>query len=307
MSCDIIVDGVLVKVRDYLWIVKGCYHPRNHVIALPRYGLDNTKIKEFDESYRIAREYGFILFDENLDMSIPAIPLNLVEYCLNPFNNDPRHLGVLGEKAWRLKQLIAEYGGIDLEYIGVTGSLLAKKVLPGLEVGDIDIIVRGREESIKAYRALRKLRANGILSSINSPVYRELEIQDPKTRLELMRKRVLEGLFDKTPYSIRLIPCLKQTEKTSRIKRLGWWTGTIEIVEPIQSYIMPYQYKIKVIGENSSQKPRVLISYRMRFSELPRGLILWVKGILEYHVDEGVLKLCPDHPGSKTRIQETTT
>ncbi len=306
VSHCIYVDGVIVKAKEYLWIVKGCHHEENRIIALPRYRLDGVKIKELAKSLEIARRYGFLVFNENLDALVPALPLDEIEYCLNPFNTSTLNLDDIGGTAWELKILLAREAGISLDSIGVTGSLLAKTVIPSIEAGDIDIVVRGTRESEKAYRALRRLREKGILSSVNSPVYRELEVQDEKTRHTLMKKRLLEGLYKNTPYSIRLIPCRKQQAITGRIKRLGWWEGVLEIIEHIQPYIMPYHYKIRVIRTNNPYKPTSLISYRMRFSELPLGLRLYVRGILEYHVGEGELKICPDHPGSKTLIQETT-
>ncbi len=307
MSQCIYVDGVIVRVRDYLWVVKGCFHGKNRVIALPRYGLDGVKVKEFARSLEIARKYEFMVYDEYLDLMVPAIPVEEIEYCLNPFNVDTTGLDGIGEKAWRLKLIIAERAGIGLESIGITGSLLAKKIIPRLESADIDIVVRGVEESKRVYSALRELRGEGVLSSINSPVHRELEVQDPKTRYTLMKNRLLEGLYENTPYSIRLIPCRRPHFPKNKIRRLGWWEGIIEIIEPIQPYIMPYQYRVRAIKTNSSYKPTSLISYRMRFSELPIGLRLYVKGVLEHHGGGGELKICPDQPGSMARILETMT
>ncbi len=289
-----------------MWMVKGCYHREGYVIALPRYKLDGYKIKELAKSFEIARSQGFLVFDENLDSLVPAIPVGEVEYCLDPFNTSTLGLGGIGETAWKLKLLLSRKAGVSLDSIGITGSLLAKTVVPGIRVGDIDIVVRGFEESRRVYEALRRLRDEGVLSSVNSPVYRELEVQNPKTRLELMKNRLLEGLYEDTPYSIRLIPCRRQQNTTSRIKRLGWWEGVIEVIEQTQPYIMPYQYRIHVVKTNTRYKPTGLISYRMRFSELPLGLRLYVRGILEYHEGEGELKICPDQPGSIARIQETT-
>ena len=288
-------------------MVKGCYHREDYVIALPRYRLNGAKIKELTKSFEIARRRGFLVFDEYLDSPVPAIPVKEIEYCLNPFNTSTLGLGDIGEAAWELKLLLSRKASVSLDSLGVTGSLLAKTVIPRLEAVDIDIVVRGIEESKRVYEVLRKLRDERLLSPVNSPVYRELEVQDLKTRHTLMKKRILEGLYKNIPYSIRLIPCRRQQAITSRIKRLEWWEGVIEIVEQIQPYIMPYQYRIHVVKTNSPYKPTSLISYRMRFSELPLGLRLYVRGILEYHTSEGELKICPDQPGSMTRIQETTT
>lgn len=301
------IDGVIVKARDHLWMVKGCFHGKNHVIALPRYGLNGDKIKELAKSLEIARGYGFIAYNEHLDLAVPAIPVDRIEQCLNPFNTDTRGLGRIGERAWELKLIIMRRAHVSSESIGITGSLLARTLIPGLEVVDIDIVVRGVEESRRVYRALGRLREEGVISPINSPVYRELEVQDPRTRYMLMKNRLLEGFYGNTPYSIRLIPCRRQQAFKSKIKRLGWWEGIIEIIEQTQPYIMPYQYRIHVVKTNSLHRPISLISYRMRFSELPIGLRLYLKGALEYHEDEGELKICPDHSGSMARIQETTT
>ena len=301
-----VVDGYILGIRgeEYLWMVKECYHPPKYYIALPRYGPRGEKFKIIRGSWEIAESHGYIIYDYCLGRLVPAVPRIVVEKILSPYEWKPYIGDQIDNTAVKLRETIAHYANIPVEEIGITGSLLARKYIPGLVPEDIDIVVSGIEESIKVYKALQKMRSEGVTKPIPYNIRPpDSEVLDRKSRIRLMRKRVLEGIFEGYHYSIRLIPCKHATNCTSKIRVLSQWSGVIEIVEQLSPYISPYTYSIKVIATaEHNPKPQLLVSTRLRFSEIPVGTRLYIEGDLEYNESLGVLQLCPDHPESKVKL-----
>lgn len=301
-----IVDGYIVSVKgeDYLWMIKDCYHPSKYYIALPRYGPRGEKFKILSDAWRIAEAKGYIVYDYCLGRLVPAIPRIIVDRVLSPYEWKPVVGDQIDSIAYKFRETISHYANMPLEDIGVTGSLLARTLIPGISPEDIDIVVSGIDEAVRVYNALQKMRAEGVTKpipySIRPP---DAEVLDRTSRIRLMRKRILEGLFNGYHYSIRLIPCRAPTGCTYKIRVISRWSGVVEIVEQLSPFISPYTYSIRVIATSRhNPKPQLLISTRIRFSEIPVGTRLYVEGDLEYNESLGVLQLCPDHPGSKVKL-----
>ena len=305
-SRDRIVDGYIVSVRgdDYLWMIKDCYHPPKYYIAVPRYGPRGEKLKILRDSWEIAEARGYIIYDYCLGKLVPAIPRILVDQVLSPYEWKPAVGDQIDNVAMKFREIISHYANVSLEEIGITGSLLARKLVPGLMPEDIDIVVSGISEAVKVYKALQKMRAEGVTRPIPYTIRPpDAEVLDRKSRIRLMRKRLLEGIFEGYHYSIRLIPCKTTTNCIHKIRLLSRWNGVIEIVEQLSPYISPYTYSIRVVATSErNPRPQLLVSTRIRFSEIPVGTRLYVEGDLEYNEGLGVLQLCPDHPGSKVKL-----
>ncbi len=44
-----VTEGYFIKYKDIVWAVKGCFHPDDYVIAVPRY-YKGKKMKRIKES-----------------------------------------------------------------------------------------------------------------------------------------------------------------------------------------------------------------------------------------------------------------
>jgi hypothetical protein len=258
------IEGYLIKFRNYLWVVKGCEHFDDYVIAYPRYDIINhSKIKSLSRALDIARRFGVLRYNECLKLEVPLLRRDEVEEVFDPFNRE------FWPKLPQEVDLIL--GGLkpgELSEVGLTGSYLVSVLLDGIKPRDVDLIVRGRVVGSKVYRRLKELREGGVSRPLE--VVDEFEGCDPKTRATLLRNRVLEGVIGTTVYSIRIVSCRESVRPTC-VEGYEFFSGELVIVEDISSYIMPYTYVAEC------DFGRVLVrSLRMRYSEIPVGTKLLV-------------------------------
>lgn len=284
-----VVEGFILLHGDVLWMVKGCEHPSDGFIAYPRYFRDGSKVKDPNNGLTIARRLGLAKYIDDLKMEVPVIPRYSIDGILNPFNRSlwPPLSGVISE-------FLNEIGALDSGDVGLTGSYLVSSVIP-VRPRDLDIIIRDVREGLRIYDALRELREDGITKP-----YVESEDfggTDPITRNELLRHRVLEGVYrDKLVYSIRVLSC-KQNTELRPISYVDYYTGNIRITRALSPIAMPYTY------EALSNGGSVLIrSQRMRFSEIPVGTVLFLSNCRVEHYVSGETYLSLDNPECKVSI-----
>jgi hypothetical protein len=269
------IEGYMFKYKGYLWVVKGCEHYDEQVIAFPRYDLINqTKIKDTCKALSIAVELGVVKYDECLKMNIPAVRRDEIEYVLNPFDRGkwpPLPREILG--------ILEALSPSELEDVGLTGSYLASTVLSSIEPRDVDLIIRGKNTGFKVYRILKDLRDRGVAKPLQG--IGEYEGTNLETRIKLLQNRVLEGVINDTVYSIRVVSCIESVKPTC-LEKVELFNGELVIAEEVSPLVMPYTY-IAV----SSDLGRILIrSLRMRFSEIPVGTKLFVSNCrLEHDVN----------------------
>jgi len=301
-----VVEGYILVVDDssYLWMVRGYHHPHGFFIAVPRYTGSGGKVKSLRRAFEVASSTGNVMYLEGLARIVPAVRKSSVKRVLDPWSWSPAGETIIEKTANELVELLSDSGGLEKEAIGVTGSLLAKKVLSGLETRDIDIVVAGTRESRKAYEALRKLRGEGLLKPVTGR-FSESEVLDPASRTRLARNRILEGTYKGIPYSIRLLSQRVSREHDICHRLVCSWKGVIKITTPVSPYIMPYIYDITVLKSYPVKpKPSKLYSMRLRLSEIPVGTLLEVSGVLEHDCRENTLYLNMDWPSAYARIVE---
>jgi len=278
------IEGYLVKYKGYLWMIKGCEHFNEYIIAYPRYNISKgIKIKSLDEALRIATKLGVVKYNNCLKLKIPLLPRAKIEYVLDPFNRD--HWPHLPEK---VMALLNKLGLINSNDVGLTGSYLASAIIRNLKPRDLDLIIRDKNIGIRLYKLLRYLRSEGISRSLDN--IEDFEGSNQRTRLELLRYRVLEGILDNTIYSIRIVSC-RESKEPQCIEKVNLLNDEIVIIEQISPYIMPYTY----LSESSALGKVVVRSLRMRYSEIPTGTKLLINNCRVEQYEDGTLNICLDN------------
>ncbi len=258
------IEGYLVKYRGYFWVVKGCEHFDDYVIAYPRYEISSqVRIKSTSVALHIAKRLGVVKYDECLKLEIPLLKRDEIEDVLDPFKREmwpqlPREVNVV----------LGDLNSNELRDIGLTGSYLVSTVLKSIKPRDVDLIIRDVNVGFKVYRKLRELREKGDSKPLEKP--EEFEGCDPETRAILSKSRVLEGVIGDMVYSIRVLSC-RESLKPICVESYELFSGELIIAEDVSSLVMPYMY----IAE--SKLGRILVrSLRMRYSEIPVGTRLLI-------------------------------
>ncbi len=298
------IEGYIVEAFGTLWMVKGCYQPPQYVIALPRYGYGGTRIRSLALSLGIAAELGCIAMDSCLKRAVPIVPRTAILRVLNPLEAASK--SVLDGRAREFVELVASESGLDINDIGITGSYLAKTVVRNIVPRDLDIIVYGEEACVKLYRALYKLRREGITEPVNTKQFKPGSMS-VDSWIRLARTRVLEGVFKGLGYSARAVRCMEEEPCTMRMWVVERVKLTIEIVEHVSPFIMPYRYRARVLEVAKDPKDVLregmvieVTSQRMRFSEIPLGTKLCAETTLLFVDNELVLDL--DRPGTHVEV-----
>ena len=284
-----VIEGFVLLHGDILWMVKGCEHPDDGFIAYPRYFKDGSKVKDPVHGLSIARRLGLIKYIDDLKMEVPVIPRYAIDGILNPFNRSlwPPLLGIINE-------FLSEIGALDSGNVGLTGSYLVSGVVP-VKPRDLDLVIKDVQEGLRVYNVLKDLREDGVTKS-----YVESEDfggTDPITRNELLRHRILEGIYrGKLVYSIRVLSC-KQNTELRPISYISYYTGRVRITQAISPIAMPYTYE--ALGDGGA----VLIrSQRMRFSEIPVGAELFLYNCRVERYLSGETYLSLDNPECKVSV-----
>jgi hypothetical protein len=279
-----VVEGYIIAYGPYLWVVKGCEHPKDFFIAYPRYSRrDGLKVKDSSLGVSIARKLGLVKYFDCLMMEVPLVPRDEVEFVLNPFDRDqwPQLPGSIAS-------FLNALNVMDSRHVGLAGSYLVSRVLP-VKPRDLDLLVKGRDLGLRIYNRLVDMRNRGL----TKPYVENEDFggTDPKTRNALLRYRVLEGIFNDLVYSIRVISCL-ENEVPKCVSRVEYYTGEVVIIKALSPFAMPYLYEA-ILGDYG----RVFVrSQRMRFSEIPEQSRLLVRNCRIEYYEDGEVYLSLDNP-----------
>ncbi len=284
-----VVEGYIILYKDILWMVKGCEHPTDGFIAYPRYFKNGDKIKDPVRGIEIARELGFTRYIDGLKMEVPVISRTHVDLILDPFS---KALWTLLPK--NVSEFLSEINAFDSDDIGLTGSYLVSHMVP-VKPRDLDLIIRGEREGLRVYNVLRDLREKGLAKPYIES--KDFSGTDAITRNELLKHRILEGVFkDELVYSIRILSCTQNTE-INPILRVDYYSGTIKIQKALSPFIMPYVY------EALSNKGIMLVkSQRMRFSEISIGMEFLLSSCRIEYYDSGSVFISLDNPECKVTL-----
>ncbi|MHC1627776.1 MAG: hypothetical protein ACXQTI_02960 [Candidatus Nezhaarchaeales archaeon] len=308
------LEGGYVETQEHLiFTVKGIIHPPDRVIAYLRYIPDPTgdrirndvkykRIYNFEDQISIIKSKypQYVYYDEIWDVEVQSVPIERIVRVYDPseglkklikgFNGSDR----LAEAAKSFAEELSQESGVDMDFMGISGSLLLSL---HKETSDIDFIVYGTSNCIKAREALRKMLAEGrnfrkLGSKYLSEVFNSRSLETPMS-YELFVKhearKVIQGIYRDFIYFIRFIKDLDEINERygeRKIKNKGLAKVKALVTDDSESIFTPCIYKIKCLDVlEGSVKPNELIeviSLRGRFAEqAAKSEIVEIRGKLE--------------------------
>jgi len=295
------LEGDCVELHDgSIWIVKGCHHPVNKVIALPRL-LDGYKVKRLGEALRVAYRYyrHFIHYVDFIGRYVPVIPRTLIKKHLSALRTRcSEDAGILGRLCNELIDLLHMRCGLKC---GVTGSLLYGSYSRN---SDIDLVCMDTDS---AYKCLMKLRKEGLLQklSLNEFVVEYFQVSeglDFRNHLKLVQNRVTQGRYKTRKYTLRII----NPEREYLV--LGPYVferyTDMLIAKVVSSdYRTPSIYAVNVLKPNITVGRKVfIVSYRVRFTEIPENSVLLLSNALMALRIDGTVVISLDDPYTYVKI-----
>ena len=307
------IEGGYVETPEGLiFTVKGLVHPPGRVVAYLRYmrdpsgdrvrgGVKYRRVYGFEEQESIVKtcypKYSY--YDSNWDAELQAVPLSDVVCTYSP---DERLKGLfesrVGDKLEELAKGFAEElsstSGVDLGFMGVSGSLLLSLHHEG---SDVDFMVYGRENCIKAQRAMRDLLDEAksfkrLGEAQLKELYRSRSTETPMSyeffaKQEL--RKVIQGVYRGCMYFIRFVKDLNEVEESygeRRTRGLGRAKVRALVTDDLESIFTPCTYGVKCLevlsGKVDAERLLEVTSFRGRFAEQAlRGEEVEVKGRLE--------------------------
>ena len=266
------VEGWLVRSSTFIGFIKGCFHPLPRLRFIPRLVsgvktwdagravklLENTNPGLVDEDpctgHRVA------LVDpgrEGVELVSPLAAAAALEGCRLP----------ICRAALELLTALRD-GGVGL--VGVTGGL----AYDPRKASDIDVVVYGQEHVDTAYQVLAELRREGVTGEA-PPRGHGWTALDRELALAA-RGRLLLGLYKGYEYNVRLVPCTRPAACT-RVHGLGMVRLKGRICGGV-NYTTPAFYRLCSAADSVVA---VVVTYRLRYMELPDGLPVEVYGRLE--------------------------
>ncbi|QGA55141.1 hypothetical protein GFS03_11440 [Sulfolobus sp. E5-1-F] len=244
-----VVEGYFLKYKNAIWSIKGCYHPDGFAVAVPRV-VDGIKIKRLNDALEIVKSKfnNLLRYVDEIGFNVPLVPLNESEI-LDPFN-----VKIFDNK---LRKFLSFFG----EEVGITGSYLYLG-----EGNDMDLLSFKPEH----YYILKELRKKGITRSLLTVEESEIETLDYSSFKLLKSRRVLEGTFEGKGYTFKIVQC----EEFGQVRKIKEFEGYVRLVKPIKPFTIPVKYL--ATGDNGNEY--ILTSFRTRFTELPTGAIMYIKG-----------------------------
>lgn len=291
---DRLIEGYFLETDDSLFFeVRGHIHPPGFTVAFLRYAPSKVfsrgyvrrsfvKVYDLDERLRLLKESypGYLRFDEAYGRIMQEVPDPKVRRIFDPTVRlmeirDRRVRDSLESKALGMAERLAEVAGIGLESMGVTGSLLL-----GFhrEESDIDLIVYGEGNSMRASRALRDLlsrdedfkpyKRDELLR-----LYRLRGLDKILTFGEFIRAeegKVFQGLFRGTDYFIRFVKYLVETGESygdPAYEPLSRGRFEAVVLDDSEAMFTPCKYRVEGWAEVDDEKVplREIASFRGRF------------------------------------------
>jgi predicted nucleotidyltransferase len=301
------IEGFYIETSErLLFSVKGIHHPDGLVIAYLRYIPDPKgkrargcirfrRVYDLDETqgYLRANAPIYLNFIKSKELTLQSIPLKRIIKIYNPTEKTS---SIINYPKNNLELTVAKFvmaisteGDVPVSEIGVSGSLLIDLAT---STSDIDLIIYGVENSMKAYDALRKLRAR--TEWVRSYTIKDVipvateRWNDPglvRLLLEIEAEKVLHGKVDEIDYYIRLVPYPQEYKREIKSKLLGKVTLNVKMGDAVMSIFTPCIYVVDdcfYVKPSFGPKVTQLVSYRGRFTEQAiEGETVVVHGSLE--------------------------
>jgi len=283
------IEGDYVETGEGLILaVRGAIHPPGKVIAYPRYLRIGRRVEGLHSlpaslGVLYSRFPQYVFFDKQFMQNLSMVPVDRIARAYSAkgyLKRPPRTGSSLDSKARTMAREIAKRMGTGVDCIGVSGSLLL-----GFEhsASDLDLLVYGRRNSRRAYRALRSMRSEGLAKAISEAEafslmkHRSDSALGVEEWIEHETRKLLDGSFLGTSYSIKLVPLYARASTLYRGTRhlpMGMATLTGRVEDDSEAIYTPCNYAVsdvKVLkGAPHASQVREVTSYRSRFCEQAR-------------------------------------
>ncbi len=289
-------EGDLIRTKsNVIFDVKGLLHPKDKVIAFPRFipssqGIRKSKDATYGKVYSLDERFKYlqdnhpnlIVFDPVFGETLCEVPIDQIAEVYHPTEKlsqlrQAKQLSGLEAKALRLATTLKEKADIPWNAIGISGSIMAGLTT---ETSDIDPLVYGVENSHKAYVALQQLRqdTNSGFKAYNQGELKNLyDFRSKDTKMsfqdfELVENRkAFQGMFEGTDYFVRFVKDwaeLGEQYGDVAYKNAGYLKIVAEVMDATDALFTPCVYKLKNI--KVIEGPRLapifgVISFRGRF------------------------------------------
>ena len=302
-----LIEGDYIETeKRLLFTVKGLHHPDGRIIAYLRYIPDvegarrrgqtrYRRVYDLDETteYLERKHPDYLCRIESKGISLQSVPVERIrkvyypELKLQQILSSPR--SELEAEISRFVSAVSSESGIDSRYMGVSGSVLIDLATSS---SDLDIIVYGKEQGLRAYKGISSLRNR---DSYIRPYCAESVSEVVKSRwgdtgldlrklLPLEVRKKLHGLANERDYFVRLVPRPGEVEAESRSKPLGSVTLRALIIDAQEAIYTPCRYRIETRSIEPALNVAVteLVSFRGKFTEqASEGTEVEARGTLE--------------------------
>ncbi len=302
------IEGDYIEtVEGLLFAVKGLHHPKGRVIAYLRYIPDSKgersrkkvnyrRVYSIEETTEFLRKHHpeYLSYVESRDLTLQSVPLARIDRVYKPRE---RLIDLMEYPRTNLEKTVARFtsilsseSNIPVGEIGVSGSILIGLVSP---LSDVDLIVYGREEGLKAYEALRRLRdaCDWISSYDMKTVEKVLKARWGDTGLDLVRfrgievRKILHGLVCGRDYFVRLVKKPDEVETEMESKPLCRARLRAVISDGSDSIFAPCTYQVEdcvLLDAPNCHEISEFMSYRGKFTEQAQeGDLIEAFGTLE--------------------------
>jgi len=321
-------DYLLTK-DDLFFTVIGNAHPDDRVLAYLKYlpsprGRWRRGASRYRRSMRyysasnVTRTIDFlhmkypkyVFRSEPYSTQLSAVPLDAIEYHFRPDERlrdlrDATQLDSLERKTIGLASLLSEAGGVSMDRLGVTGSILVDA--HSVRFSDIDLVVYGRNESRRVKEALLMLyerEGSGVERLKGKRLWTWCKEQSIVHPFAIREARALyvrkwnKGVFNNTIFSIH--PTKVEEEATERYgeefyKPQGIIEATARVIDSTDSYFMPAIYTVDDVqfnGLTHLDGVDKVVSFEGLYADIAEyGEKITVRGKLEQVLDRaGSLK-----------------
>ncbi|RLI26512.1 hypothetical protein DRO57_00935 [Candidatus Bathyarchaeota archaeon] len=314
--------------EDMFFCVIGNAHPKDRVITylkyvpsrLGRWGGGEQRYARILKSYTTisveevlnflkARYPYYVSKLENLGLEMITVPVDRIKIHFKPEDKlrqlsmtKPDKLDRLERAALELTKLLSETAGVDMRYLGVTGSILLGIHNPGFS--DIDLVVYGRNNSFRVETTLEALHEEGVIQRITGERFRKWVVDKArqynlslKDAEEICRRTWNRGFYKDTPFSIHPVRIEEEVEvRYDDIRCLSEGSAKVRavVVDDEDSLFLPAVYKVsevEFLDGNPVQDLVEIVTYEGFYSGiLKKGEWLEARGKVEKVVDRRNMK-----------------
>ncbi|MEM0066314.1 MAG: hypothetical protein QW741_02025 [Sulfolobales archaeon] len=268
-----LTEGDIIKHKDgSVWVVKGCVHPLEGFVAIPRV-VDGKKLKRVVEVEELINRY-YLHYIKNLPeigRDVPIVPKRDVF--------EVRRWSIEGRNCSNtfLQQLLQTFDSLGLN-CGIAGSNLG-----GYSSAESDVDIHC-SSSPDAYDKVSSLYSQGVLKHLDfdEAIREVIEVSESlelKKHAELITKKYLQGMYKRKRVTIRIIDCGRLKKFLGPYEDLKKAELVVKVVE--SDYRTPAILRADVVRASVLVDKHVhLLTHRLRFVELPVGTLLYLEGTI---------------------------